>query len=256
MTAAIRSKSDPLARGRIGDRRLMRQQRRGDRRARELMIERYMPLAGRLALRYRRGTEPIEDLVQVAAVGLVKAVDRWDPDRGLAFSTFAVPTILGELRRHFRDTTWDVRPPRLIQELCLALERAREAAHAETGREPTASDLAGRLGRSREQVEEGLQAADARRLLSLDAPTRDVVATAGEVVGHDDAGYEQAEARATIASLTSVLTERDRKIVRLRYEQDLVQSEIAQHVGCSQMHVSRLLKAALDRMALQARLAA
>ena len=126
----------------------MRLVQKGDEKAREELIERYMPLARSLALRYRRASEPLDDLIQVASVGLVKAVDRWDPERGLAFSSYAVPTILGELRRYFRDSTWDVRPARDLQELCLALEEAREKLWGELGRQPTVADLAGRLERS------------------------------------------------------------------------------------------------------------
>ena len=124
----------------------MRLVQNGDERAREELIERYMPLARSLALRYRRASEPLDDLIQVASVGLVKAVDRWDPERGLAFSSYAVPTILGELRRYFRDSTWDVRPARDLQELCLALEEAREKLWGELGRQPTVADLAGAPG--------------------------------------------------------------------------------------------------------------
>src|SRR6476619_84775 len=134
------------------DQRLMRKVQTGDDRAREELIERYMPLARSLALRYRRASEPLDDLIQVASVGLVKAVDRWDAGRGLAFSSYAVPTILGELRRYFRDATWDVRPARDLQELCLAVEAAREKLWAELGRSPTVSDLAVRRQRPEEDI--------------------------------------------------------------------------------------------------------
>jgi RNA polymerase sigma-B factor len=250
---------DPLARGRMGDQRLMRQHRRGNPHARALLIERYMPLAVRLASRYQRAGEPTDDLVQVAALGLVKAVDRWDPDRGLAFSSYAVPTILGELRRYFRDSTWCVRPPRAIQETFVAIERARDAVEATTGRTATVTELAGRTGRSPEQVGEGLRATECRTPRSLDDPIVDGDEFGGslaDVVGHDDAGYEQAEARATIASLAPVLDDREREILRLRFEDGLLQSEIAERIGCSQMHVSRILRRSLDALALQARLAA
>src|SRR5918997_4254449 len=140
------------------DQKLMRRHRDGDARARDELIERYMPLARSLALRYRRASEPLDDLIQVAAVGLVKAVDRWDPGRGLAFSSYAVPTILGELRRYFRDSTWDVRPARDLQELCLSVEEAREALWADLGRSPTVGDLAQRLSRGEEEIVEALQA--------------------------------------------------------------------------------------------------
>jgi RNA polymerase sigma-B factor len=252
----IRSKADPLAQGRMGDLRLALRHRRGDAGARDLLIERYMPLAVSLASRYRRTGEPVDDLVQVAAVGLVKAVDRWDPGRGLAFSSFAVPTMVGELRRYFRDMTWDVRPPRPVQELSLAVERAREQLHAQTGRESTVTDLTARLGRSREDVEEGLLAAGCRRLRSLDESALDGDAVVGDTVGAHDTGYERVEARATVDRLASGLDAREREVVRLRFEHDLMQSDIAERVGCSQVHVSRILKRAVEQMALEARLAA
>src|ERR671914_225562 len=136
------------ARRQRDDQKLMRRHRGGDARARNELIERYMPLARSLALRYRRASEPLDDLFQVASLGLVKAVDRWDPDRGLAFTSFAVPTILGELRRHFRDTTWMVRPPRSVQELSTPAEPAPARLSGALGREPTIPELAARVGRS------------------------------------------------------------------------------------------------------------
>src|ERR671938_654089 len=154
--AARRSGAQDRARRQREDQRLMRRHRDGDAHAREELIERYMPLARSLALRYRRASEPLDDLVQVASVGLVKVVDRWAPDRGLAFSSYAVPTILGELRRYFRDATWDVRPARDVQELCLSVEEAREALWSELGRSPTVADIARRLNRSPEEIVEVL----------------------------------------------------------------------------------------------------
>src|SRR3954467_3610485 len=174
------------------DRRLMNQHKRGDAAARAELIERYMPLARSLALRYRRASEPLDDLIQVASVGLVKAVDRWDPDRGLAFSSYAVPTILGELRRYFRDSTWDVRPARDLQELCLAVEEAREALWGQLGRSPTATDIADRLNRSQEEVIEALQATEGRSVRSLDAPVHDEEegsASAGDLIGRNDGEF-------------------------------------------------------------------
>src|ERR1044071_9965936 len=159
---AGRTTGHDRARRQRDDQRLMRRTQHGDVRAREELIERYMPLARSLALRYRRASEPLDDLVQVASVGLVKAVDRWDPERGLAFSSYAVPTILGEIRRYFRDATWDVRPARDLQELCLAVEEAREKLWGELGRQPTVADLAGRLDRSPEGSIEGMEATEGR----------------------------------------------------------------------------------------------
>jgi RNA polymerase sigma-B factor len=247
----MHSKTDPRARGRAGDDHLIRQSRAGDRRAREEMIERYLPLATGLALRYRRGTDPADDLVQVAAVGLVKAVDRWNPARGVPFPAFAAPTIQGELLRHFRDTTWGVRPPRQLQELSAAVERARDAMQRATGREPTVALIAGRMGRTHTEVEEGLLAGAARTVHSFDAPVRDgheTVATVGEVIGSDEAGYERADSRATIARLSRVLDARERIVLGLHFARDLTQTDIGQHVGCSQVTVSRIISSALAKL--------
>jgi RNA polymerase sigma-B factor len=246
-----RASGPDRARRQRDDQRLKRRHHRGDDRAREELIERYMPLARSLALRYRRASEPLDDLVQVASVGLVKAVDRWDPDRGLAFSSYAVPTILGELRRYFRDSTWDVRPARDLQEMCLSVEEARDALWADLGRQPTVADLAERLHRTEEEVVEALQAGEGRSARSLDAPVHDEEddsASAGDMLGRPDAEYERVEAGITIERLTGVLDERAREILRLRFQEDLLQSEIAERVGCSQMHVSRIIRASLERL--------
>ena len=233
------------------DQRLSERQHHGDGRARTELIERYMPLARSLALRYRRASEPLDDLIQVASVGLVKAVDRWDPGRGLAFSSYAVPTILGEIRRYFRDSTWDVRPARDLQELALHVEEARDTLWAEIGRSPTVGDIARHVGKTQEQVIEALHAGDARSLKSLDAPVHDAEedsATAGELVGSRDPGYDQVDAGVTIELMSGVLDAREREILRLRFHDDLLQSEIAERMGCSQMHVSRIIRRSLERL--------
>jgi RNA polymerase sigma-B factor len=229
----------------------MHRNQQGDGRARDELIERYMPLARSLALRYRRASEPLDDLIQVASVGLVKAVDRWDPDRGLALSSYAVPTILGELRRYFRDATWDVRPARDLQELCLAVEEARETLWGQLGRSPTAADIAERLNRSQEEVIEALQATEGRSVRSLDAPVHDEEegsASAGDLIGHADGEFERVEAGVTIERLSGILDDRAREILRLRFQEDLLQSEIAEQVGCSQMHVSRIIRSSLEKL--------
>src|SRR5918912_491671 len=239
------------ARRQRDDQKLMRRHQSGDARARDELIERYMPLARSLALRYRRASEPLDDLIQVASVGLVKAVDRWDPERGLAFSSYAVPTILGELRRYFRDSTWDVRPARDLQELCLAVEEAREALWGELGRSPTVSDLAERLQRAPEEIVEALQATEGRSVRSLDAPVHDEEedsASAGDLIGRHDAEYDRVEAGVTIERLTGILDDRAREILRLRFAEDQLQSEIAERVGCSQMHVSRIIRSSLEKL--------
>jgi RNA polymerase sigma-B factor len=217
--------------------------RRCDVHDREKLIVDHLPLARRLARRYRGGNQPLDDLVQVASLGLVKAAERWDPKRGNAFSTYAVPTILGELRRHLRDRTWDVRPPRHVQDLCLAVARARSQMSATLGREPTVADLAARLHRSPEEIAEGLRAGDARWLPSLDE------AVDCDLVGRDDGDYERVEARVTYERLSSILDDRAREIIRMRYEDDLLQSEIATRVGLSPMGVSRILRASLEALA-------
>jgi RNA polymerase sigma-B factor len=249
--AARRTTPHERARRQRDDQRLMRRHQGGDSRARDELIERYMPLARSLALRYRRASEPLDDLVQVASVGLVKAVDRWDPDRGLAFSSYAVPTILGEIRRYFRDATWDVRPARDLQELCLSVEEAREKLWAELGRSPTVADLAERLDRAPEDIVEALQATEGRSARSLDAPVHEEEgdsASAGDLLGADDVEFDRVEAGITIERMTGILDERAREILRLRFQEDLLQSEIAERVGCSQMHVSRIIRSSLERL--------
>jgi RNA polymerase sigma-B factor len=248
-----RPQSPPVdrARRRRDDHRLMRRVQTGDESARDELITRYMPLARSLALRYRRASEPLDDLIQVASMGLVKAVDRWDPERGLAFSSFAVPTILGELRRYFRDSTGDVRPARDLQERCLALEEARERLWGKLGRSPTVADLSEHLGRSAEEIVEALQAGVARSLRSLDVPAHDDdsdSATAGDLIGADDSEFARVEAGATLQRLTGILDARARLILGLRFGEDMLQSEIAEVVGLSQMHVSRIIRASLERL--------
>src|SRR3954454_8446825 len=248
---AGRTSSHDRASRQRDDQRLMHETKRGDPRAREELIERYMPLARSLAMRYRRASEPLDDLVQVASVGLVKAVDRWDPDRGLAFSSYAVPTILGELRRYFRDATWDVRPARDVQELCLSVEEAREALWAELGRSPTVADIAARLDRAPEEIVEAIQATEGRSVRSLDAPVHEEEgdsASAGDLLGSPDVEFDRVEAGITIERMTGILDERAREILRLRFSDDLLQSEIAERVGCSQMHVSRIIRSSLERL--------
>jgi RNA polymerase sigma-B factor len=236
------------------DARLKRRLRGGDLRAREALVLRYLPLARRLAWRYRYAGEPMDDLVQVASLGLVKAVDRWDPDRGYAFSTFAVPTIVGELRRHFRDIGWVVRPPRGLQELILLVERTRARADATQGREPTVAELAERLGHSPQTIREALRAGEGRWAYALEGTGGDEDSPAPDALlaGQVDDGYEAAEARATIERLSEVLDDRAREILRLRYEDDLRQADIAERVGFSQMHVSRLIRSSIERLQLDA----
>jgi RNA polymerase sigma-B factor len=238
------------ARRRRTDERLAMRMREGNARARDELITRYLPLARSLALRYRRHSEPADDLVQVASVALVNAIDRWDPRLGLALSSYAAPTIVGELAHYFRDRTWGIRPSRRVQELCLRLERAQETLWAELGRSPTVAELARRLDRSHGAIVEALRADQNRRLSSLDAPVNpgDVWASVGDGIGHIDRELDRVEARTTFEQLTGLLDDGPREILRLHFQQDLLQREIAERVGCSQMQVSRVIRASLETL--------
>lgn len=219
--------------------------------ARERMIERYLPLADSLARRYRHTSEPLDDLTQVARLGLLKAVDRWDPDRGNAFSTFAVPTITGELQRHFRDRTWTIRPPRDLQELYIRVKRVRAQLYTELGREPNARDVAGAIGCDTEDVVEALAAGDAYAPRSLDAPAQTDEGdglTGADLLADDGSHIARTVDAASLRQLADVLDDRSWEVVRLRFHEDLKQREIGDRVGCSQMHVSRILRNALAQM--------
>jgi RNA polymerase sigma-B factor len=215
------------------------------------LVERHLSLAERLAYRYRHTSEPLDDLVQVARIGLINAARRWDPDRGVAFSTFAVPTILGELRRHFRDRTWMVRPPRDLQELYLTVQRTREQLWQELGREPSAQDVATVLDRPVEDVLDALAAGDAYGPRSLDVQVRGEEhdgATGQDFLVDGRHELQDGENRIAVEQLAADLSERDREVIRLRFSEDLLQREIAERVGCSQMHVSRILRDAVRLM--------
>jgi RNA polymerase sigma-B factor len=230
---------------------LLRYHREGDAQARDALVERFLPLAKQLARRYQRGSEPIDDLIQVASLGLVKAIDRFDPERGTAFSSFAVPTILGELKRHFRDTGWSVRVPRDLQELAVRVERRVTELSAELGRDPTIEELGASLGAGDEQILEALQAAAAHTAVSLDRPRGDEGEpgdTVADGIGDEDPGFALAEAGATLEGLMRRLPPREREVLRLRFEDDLTQSEIGERVGISQMHVSRLIRQSLAEL--------
>jgi RNA polymerase sigma-B factor len=218
----------------------------------EELVDRFMPLARRLAARYAGGAEPFDDLVQVASVGLVKAIDRFDPERGTAFSTFAVPTILGELKRHFRDRGWSVHVPRDVQERILKVERAMSELPPRLGHGPTVKEIAKRIEASEEQVLEAMHAAQGHHAISLDASSSmadgDEPAPLGERIGEEDLSFETVEYGAAIEPVLKDISERDRKVLHLRFVEDMTQSEIAERVGVSQMHVSRILRATIDRL--------
>lgn len=214
------------------------------------LIERHLPLARRLARRYAHTREASDDLTQIAALGLVKAVDRFDPERGTSFTAFAVPTILGELKRHFRDTRWALHVPRELQERFQMVERKTERMSASLGRAPTAGEVARALDLQVEQVLEAQAAAVAYDAVSLDAPVgRDPDDGVGgvDLLGECDAGYELVEDRAAIMPALEQLTARDRLVLRLRFNEEMTQAEIGARLGVSQMQVSRILRRALSR---------
>lgn len=223
----------------------------GDRGAREELIERFLPLARSLARRYEHRGEPLEDLVQVASLALVKAVDRYQPVRGNAFSSFAVPTIAGELKRYFRDRTWAIRPPRDLQERALSVEQAAGQLHQQLDRAPTVTEIADATHSTDEQVLEALRARNARGAMSLQAPAKggeDDNQVLADTFGADDPGFELAELRAGLAGLLAVLSPRDRMVLRLRFEQDMTQAEIGEAVGVSQMQISRIMRRSIDQL--------
>jgi len=233
------------------DRRLLeRYHRESDPDAREALVERFLPLARQLARRYQRAGEPLDDLIQVASLGLLKAIERFDPARETAFSSFAVPTILGELKRHFRDKGWSVRVPRDLQEMAVKVDRVGEDMNRELGRAPTPAEMAERIGVSPEQVLEAREAAGAYRAVSLDRPRSDEddEGELADAFGAEDRGFALAEDAATVQRLMRVLTDREKEVLRLRFEEDLTQSEIGQIVGVSQMHVSRLIRQSVARL--------
>jgi RNA polymerase sigma-B factor len=220
-----------------------------DPRLKEELVTRFLPLARSLALRYRGASEQLEDLIQVASLGLVKALDGFDLERGRSFIAYAAPTILGELRRHFRDRVWELRLPRGLQERTMAVAEAAQKLGEELGHTPTVAQIAARLELTEEEVAEALQAEEARRTLSLDVPrSREDAESAPmvETVGQTDSGYDRVEAQ--IAAEGAPLTDRERTVLRLRFEEDLNQYEIGRRLGVSQMQVSRIMRKALRKL--------
>ncbi len=209
---------------------------------REQLVAAHLGLAEYLARRFANRGEALDDLVQVASLGLIKAVDRFDPERGVEFSTYATHTIVGELKRHFRDKGWAIRAPRRMQELYLRLGKVVATLGQELGRSPTISELAAEVQVSEEEVLEALEAGQAYRSTSLDAPTgNDEGETLATRLGEEDPSLEDAESRATLSPLLAQLPPRERLILHMRFFEGLTQSEIATRLGISQMHVSRLL---------------
>ncbi|HEX8074079.1 MAG TPA: SigB/SigF/SigG family RNA polymerase sigma factor [Thermoleophilaceae bacterium] len=240
--AADRARSDAVLLARYQD---------GDRGARIEVMERFLPLARQIARRYVRPNESVDDLFQVASIGLLKAIDRFDPARGYAFSTFAVPTIVGELKRYFRDTGWAVHVPRPIQDRIVQVNRVMGDLSRSLGRSPTSTEIARAISATVEEVVEAMEAANAFDAVSLEMPRSGAEGEGGtyaETVGAFDEGYERVEYSATIEPTMAAMPERDRTILRLRFEQDLTQSEIADQLGISQMHVSRIIRRSLTRL--------
>ncbi|GAA3271903.1 hypothetical protein GCM10020218_014770 [Dactylosporangium vinaceum] len=218
-------------------------------RIRARLIELYFPLAEYLARRFRNRGEPLDDLTQVAGVGLIKSVDGYDPSRGAAFTSYAIPMIVGELKRHFRDKGWDVRVPRRLQELRLELGKVSGDLAQELGRSPTVADLATRVGVSEEEVIEGLESGHAYRALSINAPlggiAEDTGAELADLLGGADRELEAVDDRESLRPLIARLPEREQRIIAMRFFGNLTQTQIAERLGISQMHVSRLLAHAL-----------
>ena len=214
---------------------------------RDRLVTAHLGLAHQLARRYANRGEPYEDLVQVASLAIVKSVDRFDPGRGVEFTTFATRTVIGELKRHFRDKGWAVRAPRRVQELYLELGKVTESLAQELGRSPTVGELAATTGASEEAVLEALEAGQGYHTSSIDAADRNEETLASHI-GTEDASLDTVEDRELLAPALAQLAPREQLILQLRFSQGLTQSEIATRVGISQMHVSRLLAASLERL--------
>ena len=233
------------------DRELFLRLKAGDTTARDQLAERFLPLARQLARRYQRADEPLDDLVQVASLGLIKAIDRFDPAREVAFSSYAVPTILGELKRHFRDRTWSVRVPRDLQELALKVDKAVGTLSRDLRRQPSVLEIAQAVDAGEEDVLEALEAAGAYRATSFDAPRssdEEGGDSLADALGTTEAGFGLAEQRATLERLMAAITPREREVLRLRFVEDLTQAEIGERIGVSQMQVSRLIRQSLARL--------
>ena len=245
----------PRSRG-LDDRRLFERYRdERDRAARDALVERFLPLAHHLARRYRGAGGLAEDLQQVASIGLLNAIERYDPDRGIAFSSFAVPTILGEIKRYFRDKGWMVRVPRELQERALTVERVGDELERELGRAPTVAQLATRMDSTAEQVLEARAATYAHHGVSLERPGGDddeEGRSPADELGFTDDGFRVAEDSVAFDGRLAGLDARERVVLRLRFHDDLTQAEIGEVVGLSQMHVSRVIRQAIEQLRVNA----
>jgi RNA polymerase sigma-B factor len=217
---------------------------------RDELVAMHMALVEYLARRFRNRGEPLDDLVQVATIGLIKSIDRFDSERGVEFSTYATPTIVGEIKRHFRDKGWAIRVPRRLQELKLALTKTTGELSQELGRSPTVAELAHRLGMSEEEVLEGLESANAYAAVSLDGPegSDDSGGAVADTLGEYDEALDRVEYREALKPLLDELPVREKKILMLRFFGNMTQSQIATQLGISQMHVSRLLARTLTQL--------
>lgn len=218
---------------------------------RNTLVELNLSLVKYAARRYRARREPLEDIIQVGTIGLIKAINRYDVERGIEFATFAIPTISGEIKRFFRDTSWSVKVPRRLQELRLDIAKTYDALEQRLGRRPTEHELAQCLGITDAELDEGLQAANGYTAGSLDAPLigEDTkVAPLAHSLGAEEAAYDRIECLETLKPLLTTLSDRDRQILALRFGGELTQSEIGDRLGLSQMHVSRLLNRIMERL--------
>ncbi len=218
--------------------------------ARDALVHLHLPLVEHCARRFRNRGEPFEDLVQVGTIGLIKSVDRFDSERGVEFSTYATPTIIGEIKRYFRDKGWAIRVPRRLQELRMQIGSATAELTQTLGRSPTASELAAQVGCSVEEIIEGIESSNAYSTLSLDATddSEDGATSMLDAIGVDDAGLEHVEVRESLKPLLDRLEPREKRILLLRFFKNQTQSQIAEEIGVSQMHVSRLLSRTLDQL--------
>jgi RNA polymerase sigma-B factor len=255
--------NSPVPKGRCGagrlraDRALLeRYLERRDPVDRNMLVERFLPLARALARRYQRTGEPFDDLFQVACLGLVKGIDRFDVNRDVAFITYAVPTMVGEIKRYLRDRTWSVRVPRGLQELALRVDANMAELSSALHRQPTVAEIAHAAAATEQQVLDALQAAGAYRATSLQTPRAGEDGaddTLGDTLASTEHGFDLAEDRATLAQLLHAITPREREVLRLHFEDDLTQREIGQRIGVSQMQTSRIIRHSIDRLHTSAR---
>jgi RNA polymerase sigma-B factor len=232
------------------DRELLRRYHaEGDRSARELLVQRHLPLVRALARRYAGRGESLEDIEQVGAIGLIKAIDRYELSRDVALTTYATPNVVGEIKRHFRDKGWAIRIPRGLQELNAKMSSTIERLTAKLGHSPSIAEIADELQTTPEQVLEAMEAGSAYAPVSLSAgPSGEGELDPMETIGTEDTNFERTEQRASLEPALELLPDREREILRMRFEDGLTQTQIAEQVGVSQMHVSRLIRKSLARM--------